>query len=342
MDLFMAETAAPQQYKGSQASEFYKQVVLAAKLEGYEIIGLLGVGGFGQVFQARDKRLDRMVALKFLSSTRDTKGQSYSNLKKEAEAASRLSHENIVQIFSWHSANDLVFYSMELIEGQSLDELIKNKPDLPLSVKLQIITDAASGLAAAHRQNVLHCDIKPQNILVSREGKVKIADFGLARAMKGFSTNSESGQRQIAGTLGFMAPEQANGEPPTVSSDIYSLSATAYYLLSRHTPFGNFSNTTELFKANQAGKMVPLYELEPSYPLPVYKLITKGLHSRLTMRYKSADEFRYDVERCFFKSEEEPKEFSISRLSPKYLITIGFVFGVVTGLAIGFTIAILK
>lgn len=321
---------------GNEATEYYKQVVLASKLEGYEIVGLLGVGGFGQVFQARDKRLDRMVALKFLSSTKNARGDSYGNLKKEAEAASRLSHENIVQIFSWHSANDLVFYSMELIEGQPLDELVRNKPDLPLSVKLQIITDAASGLAAAHRQNVLHCDIKPQNILVSREGRVKIADFGLARALKGFKQDNEEESKAISGTLGFMSPEQAKGQPPSVESDIYALAATTYYLLSRQTPFGNTTEIADLFKANQEGRMTPLYELEPDYPLPVYKLITKGLHTRPALRYKTADEFRYDVERCFFKSEEQPKVFSLDRLKPKQFIMIGFVFGLLTGLAIGY------
>ncbi|MGF1573093.1 MAG: serine/threonine-protein kinase [Sumerlaeia bacterium] len=324
---------SPSKLPANEATEYYKQVVLASKLEGYEIVGLLGVGGFGQVFQARDKRLDRMVALKFLSSSNNSAGNSYRDLKKEAESISRLSHENIVQIFSWHSSNDLVFYSMELIQGQPLDELLRNQPDLTLSMKLQIIADAASGLAAAHRQNVLHCDIKPQNILVSREGKVKLADFGLARALKGTKSDQTSGGSTITGTLGFMSPEQANGQPPTVESDVYSLAATTYYLLSRHTPFGNLSDISDLFKANQAGKMIPLYEIEPDYPLPVYKLVTKGLHTRQAMRYKTADEFRYDVERCFFKSEEGPKEFSFSNLTPKQLLMIGYIAGLITGVA---------
>lgn len=326
-----------------QNSDYFKQVSLSAKLEGYDILGLLGVGGFGQVFLARDKRLNRKVALKFLSSNSPEKNTfhvNYSKLKKEAESASRLSHENIVQIFSWHTANDLVFYSMELVEGSSLDQLLQSQPDLPLSKRLQILADAASGLASAHRQNVLHCDIKPQNILVTRDGKVKISDFGLARAIQEIGDDSQSGRTVIAGTLGFMSPEVAKGSPPTVQSDLYSLAATAYYLLSGKTPFGASRDTSALLEANRTGTMVPLYEEQPDYPLPIYKLITKGLHNRPAMRYQSADEFRYDLERCFLQSEsQQEKPFSWSSLTPKQYILVGFAFGLLTGIPLGWLIA---
>jgi len=323
-------TNASEKTEELSKEELRKQINLAAKLEGFELIDLIGTGGFGSVYKAKDKRLERTVALKFFSKRAET--QEF-NLKKEAESASRLSHENIAQVYSWHDSNDLVFYSMEYIQGVSLDEYLRMYTNVDVYDKLRIIAEAARGLSAAHSQGILHRDIKPQNILVSKEGQVKIVDFGLSRKVQ--EVNARSRSKMIAGTLGYMSPEQASGKATNEASDIYSLTATAYYILTDQHPFAKHTtDTKELLKANQSGKFTPLLEITQDLPPSVYKWMTKGLSSSPERRFQSAEEFYQEVQGSMFTMESPNKSGKSSSGSGKSIAI--FLSGLIIGIIIGF------
>lgn len=283
-----------------------EKLKMIASEEGFDVQELLGRGGMGAVMLARDRGLGRMVALKFLALPAEADDKKLEGLRLEAERAGNLAHENVVQIYSWHSVGNLTFFAMEYIEGENLQQFVQREAKIAPEELLRIGAEAAQGLAAAHERGVLHRDIKPQNIMISLKGRVKVADFGLSSTA--LEERRRDGQR-ISGTLGFMAPEQARGEPGSFSSDVYGLSATLYYAFAKVSPYGPPKRTQEMLLKNQAGDHIPLSQIQPNLHPLIYQLIEKGMAREVAHRFQSADEFRRAIEHVLLKihQKEEPK-----------------------------------
>jgi len=212
-----------------------KSELIGKKLGKYLVKKLLGEGGLGFVFLAIDEFLERKVALKVVKPFLSSMPEIQKRFRKEAIAMARLGHPNIVQIYSLEQEADLIYFVMEHVPGKALDEVLKERGTFPLAEALQIITDAAGALAYAHRQGVLHRDIKTSNIMVTEEGAVKVLDFGLAAVASEATMITQPGE--VLGTPSFMSPEQALGKTADHRSDIYSLGIVMFQLLSGQVPF---------------------------------------------------------------------------------------------------------
>lgn len=283
---------SPVEERPAEAGLLDKLGRIAAQ-EGFEVERLLGQGGMGAVVSARDRELGRLVALKFLVRP-GMERRSSERLKREAERAGSLVHENVVPVYSWHSVGNLVFFSMEYVDGETLyDFLQRHKHATPAQI-LRIVAEAAAGVAAAHDAGILHRDIKPQNLLIARNGRVKVTDFGLAADVK--ESLRGGGSLVVSGTVGFMAPEQARGEEETFAADVFSLVATLYYALTGRLPFASDGEQKNLLRANQEGRIVPLYTIREDLPQPVYRLVARGLNLDPSRRYPTARALRAEME----------------------------------------------
>ena len=309
-----------------------------AKHEGFEVAAILGIGGMGAVVRAMDSKLKRDVALKFLppETTRDPK--KVAELRGEAEIASRIKHENVVSILSWHEVDGIPFYAMELVEGESLNDLVRRRGRLPTAEALRIIAESARGVEALHQVGIIHRDIKPQNILISRDGRVKITDFGISRTQDSISMESLHGNK-IAGTPQFMAPEQARGEAATKHSDIYSLGATLYLMLTGRPPVRNAATVKEQIKLVREGQVVPIVGLLPKLNKNVAALVMKSLNANPSRRAFDVASFRQELEQAFIANNEteDPVAARYRRMRtilPVIFVILGLSFGFVTGRAV--------
>ena len=205
----------------------------------YRILEKIGEGGMGEVYLARDTKLDRNVALKFLPKEFTKNKDARDRFKREAKAAAALNHVNIVTIYEVNEYEDQTYIAMEHVDGRTLKDMISDPGSrravpLPIDTVLNIATQIASGLAAAHEKGIVHRDIKPQNILVDKNNHVKILDFGLAK-LKGVSPLTR--ESSTLGTVNYMSPEQARGREVDQRSDIWSLGVVLYEMLTGELPF---------------------------------------------------------------------------------------------------------
>ena len=306
-----------------------------ASQEGFEVDRMLGRGGMGAVVSATDRELGRKVALKFLARSSNDRSLE-DKLKREAERASKLDHENIVRIYSWHSVGGLTFFSMEYVEGETFQEYIESRDKPKVSEILRIIGEAAGGVAAAHDLGLLHRDIKPQNLLISKSGRVKVTDFGLASNVK--EKLSSGGKQIISGTVGFMAPEQARGEKQSFENDVFSLTATLYYGLTRQMPFGKSRDFKLLLKANQKGKIVPLFTVRDDLPQAVYPLIAKGLSREKARRFRDAEDFKRAVHDVLLHLDVSDSAVLRKQARQRRWAKLAFPVGIALGFALGFAI----
>ena len=214
------------------------------RLGPYEILSPLGAGGMGEVYRARDTRLDRDVAIKVLPQSVAGDPAALARFEREAKAVAALSHPNILAIHDVGTPDGITYAVMELLEGESLRQRLQEGP-LPQRKALEIAREIALGLAAAHEKGIVHRDLKPENLFVTSDGRVKILDFGLARQLSLPSTDdthsptaaqaTEPGT--VLGTVGYMAPEQLRGHPADARSDIFSFGAVLYEMCSGRRPF---------------------------------------------------------------------------------------------------------
>src|SRR6185437_5503716 len=217
----------------------------------YELLSLLGTGGFGRVYRVRDLSLEREVALKVLQPLLTRDPEVVERFRREAQLAAGLSHPNIVNIFDIGGRSGLLWYTMELINGPSLAQLVEREGPLPLDKVLRLLREALSALSHAHGSGLVHRDIKPENMLIARDGSLQITDFGLALALRG----KFGGATSQSGTPQFASPEQLLGERVDQRSDLYSLAAVAYYALLGAPPFPG--RTPEQILARQTTNQLP-------------------------------------------------------------------------------------
>ncbi|NLK27716.1 MAG: Stk1 family PASTA domain-containing Ser/Thr kinase [Clostridiales bacterium] len=258
----------------------------------YEIIDNVGSGGMADVYKAKDQRLNRFVAIKVLKPEYSSDKSFVNKFRGEAQSAAGLSHPNIVNVYDVGDDSGLHYIVMELVEGITLKRFIEKKGKLEIKEAVGIAIQIAQGMEAAHNNNIIHRDIKPQNIIISREGKVKVTDFGIAKA-----TNSNTITSNAMGSVHYLSPEQARGGYSDEKSDIYSLGVTIYEMLSGKVPFAG-DNTVSVALLHIQGEAMPLRELNPEIPVSIDKIVQKCMQKKPERRYHTASELISDLKKA--------------------------------------------
>ena len=260
----------------------------------YEVLSLIGKGGMGEVYRARDTRLDRTIALKLLVSTRSGDSQSHSRFLREARLAATLDHPNICTVFDVGESNGLAYIAMQYVEGRSLRSVIDGRP-LPLETILTFAIQMAGALAAAHRREIIHRDIKPENVIINNAGDAKVLDFGLAKTIEDAAPNLTRSD-VLVGTPAYMSPEQARGAHLDRRSDIFSFGVVLYEMATGEAPFRRESSV-ETMHAIIDQPHAPVRELNTEVPLELAKTIDRCLAKEPADRYSTMDELARDLQR---------------------------------------------
>jgi eukaryotic-like serine/threonine-protein kinase len=258
----------------------------------YQIERKLGAGGMADVYLAEDQELGRRVAIKILNGRHANDGQFIERFRREAKNAAALNHPNIVSIYDRGEAEDTYYIAMEYLDGRTLKELIVGHGQAPVRVAVEYARQILSALRFAHRHGIVHRDIKPHNVLVDREGRVKVTDFGIARA--GTSQMTETGS--IVGTAQYLSPEQAKGGEVDQRSDLYSLGVVLYELLTGKTPFEG-ETPVEIAMKHLSNAPQPPSELRADIPPELDMVVLRALAKDPNERYQSADEMEGDLDR---------------------------------------------
>ncbi|MEX0878666.1 MAG: protein kinase [Thermoanaerobaculia bacterium] len=277
-------------------------IATGARLGAYEVLAPLGAGGMGEVYRARDTRLGREVALKVLPEELSLDRDRLARFEQEARSASALNHPNIVTIHEIGREGDRSFIAMELVDGKTLRELTVSGP-LPIRRMLSIAAQVAEGLAKAHGAGIVHRDLKPENVMVSKDGFVKILDFGLAKLVEPESggvsamptlARPETHAGTVLGTVGYMSPEQASGEPLDFRSDQFSLGSMLYEMTTGQKAFQR-KTAAETMSAIIRDEPEPVGKLRPDLPLPVRWMLERCLAKDREERYASTKDLARDL-----------------------------------------------
>lgn len=275
---------------------------LEGKLLGnrYEIIEKIGNGGMATVYKATDKVLKRNVAVKILRDEFTTDDEFIKRFEVEAQSAARLTHPNIVSIYDVGVDGNLYYIVMELIQGKTLKEIIvKEKGPLPWKWSINVSIQIASALEMAHRNNIIHRDIKPHNIIITEDGVAKVTDFGIEKAV---SNSTITAFGTTIGSVHYFSPEHARGGFTDAKSDLYSLGVVMYEMVTGRVPFDADTPVSVALKHMQEEPVEPI-ELNPNLPIAVNKIIMRALQKDTTLRYQTASEMLVDLK----KSLKDPE-----------------------------------
>lgn len=272
-------------------------MILEGKILGnrYEIIEKVGNGGMATVYRAEDKILKRNVAVKVLKDEFTTDEEFIKRFEIEAQSAARLTHPNIVSIYDVGSENNLYYIVMELIRGKTLKEIImEERGPLPWKWSINVAIQIASALEMAHRNNIIHRDIKPHNIIITEDGIAKVTDFGIAKAV---SNSTITAFGTTIGSVHYFSPEHARGGYTDAKSDLYSLGVVMYEMVTGRVPFDADTPVSVALKHMQEEPQEPI-EINPNLPSAVNRIIMKALKKDTTLRYQSATDMLADLRRA--------------------------------------------
>ncbi len=258
----------------------------------YEIIEKAGTGGMADVYKAKDNRLNRYVAIKVLKQEYSLDTKFVTKFRAEAQSVAGLTHPNIVAVYDVGDEDGLYYIVMEFVEGITLKKYIEHKGKLEIKESLGIAIQIAQGLLAAHDNHIIHRDIKPQNIIISREGKVKVTDFGIAKA-----TSSNTITSNVMGSVHYISPEQARGGFSDEKSDIYSLGITMYEMLCGTVPFTGDS-TVSVALAHIQEEAPPLSSFEKNIPKSIEMIVSKCIQKKPELRYLSVSDLINDLKKA--------------------------------------------
>ena len=263
----------------------------------YEVLTPLGAGGMGEVYRARDGRLGREVALKVLSTDLAASGDHLRRFEQEARAASALNHPNIITIYEIGRVDSLAYIAMELIEGRDVRSLLSGE-QLPAKQAVRIAVKVADGMAAAHERGIVHRDLKPENLMVSRDGYVKILDFGLAKLVRPFTetdtTLPHTTPGAVFGTVGYMSPEQAAGKAVDYRSDQFALGVILYEMLAGRLPF-HAPSAAETLAAIIRTDPKPISLYNESVPVELTRIVERLLSKDPQDRYTATRDLSHDL-----------------------------------------------
>lgn len=257
----------------------------------YEILQLLGEGGMGAVYKARDREVDRFVALKVIRPELASRPDILARFKQELILARQVTHKNVIRIFDLGEADGLKFITMDFIEGRDLKSLLRENGKFTPDEATKIVVQICRALDAAHSEGVIHRDLKPQNIMMDAKGRITVMDFGIARSME-MTGMTQTGS--LVGTPEYMSPEQAKGEDVDARSDIFTMGVIFYELLTGKTPFYADTAYATLLKRTQERARDPM-ELDPAIPPQVSGVVMKCLETNRDQRYGSALEVIHDL-----------------------------------------------
>jgi beta-lactam-binding protein with PASTA domain len=268
-----------------------EQVVLNGR---YELHRRVGRGGMAEVYLARDRLLDRLVAIKILFPEFATDPSFVARFRREAQAAANLNHPNIVGVYDWGKERGTYYIVMEFVDGQTVSEILRNEGPIEPKRAAGIAADVAAALGFAHRKGVVHRDVKPGNVLITKAGEVKVADFGIARAMTASSEENLTQTGSVMGTATYFSPEQAQGKPVDARSDLYSLGVVLYEMASGKPPFSADSPVAIAYKHVQ--EPIPsLAEQVPGIPRDYEAITLRALSKDPDDRYADGAAMRADL-----------------------------------------------
>ncbi len=247
----------------------------------------IGSGGMAVVYRAQDQMLERTVALKLLKKDFSTDPAFRERFRQEAKAAANLSHPNIVTIYDFGYGEEQLFIIMEYVPGQDLKTIMKDQGSLEFGEALSLMIQACAGIGSAHRSGLVHCDIKPQNMLVTPDGRLKVVDFGIARAMA--SIRPDEKHQIVWGSPQYFSPEQASGAPPSPASDVYSLGIVLFEAVTGQPPFRAVS-AEELSQMHRETLPPSPRQLNPNIPHHLESIILKTLSKNPANRHQTAVE----------------------------------------------------
>ena len=283
----------------------------------YEVLEKIGTGGMSVVYKAKDHKLNRFVAIKILKQEFSDNANFVSKFRVEAQATAGLMHPNIVNVYDVGDEHGMYYIVMELVDGITLKKYIEKKSRLSVKEAVSIAIQVAMGLEAAHRNHIIHRDIKPQNIMISKDGKVKVTDFGIAKAATSNTITSN-----VMGSVHYTSPEQARGGYSDERSDIYSLGITIFEMLTGRVPFNGETTVAIAIKHIQEPMPSPR-EFVPDIPVSVERIVLKCCEKSPDRRYQNISELISDLKQSLIHPDEDfvqmvnPDEESATRMAPE-------------------------
>jgi serine/threonine protein kinase len=253
----------------------------------YQIEKSLGNGGMAVVYRARDLTLERVVALKVLREDYSSDPAFRERFRQEATAAANLTHPNIVTVHDFGIDQGHLFIVMEFVPGTDLNTVLQKRGRFTMDEALPLIRQACAGIGYAHRAGLVHCDVKPHNFLITPDNRLKVTDFGIARALA--SINPEEKSHVVWGSPQYFSPEQAAGNAPSPASDVYSLGVVMYYMLTGRLPF-TAATVTELVEMHRSAPPPPPSQFNPAIPAALEEILLKVLSKEPSARYRTADQ----------------------------------------------------
>ena len=281
----------------------------------YEILEKIGTGGMADVYKAKDIKLNRYVAVKVLKQEFAENKNFVSKFRVEAQAAAGLMHPNIVNVYDVGEEDGIHYIVMELVEGITLKKYIEKKSRLSTKEAISIAIQVAMGMEAAHNNHIIHRDIKPQNIIISKEGKVKVTDFGIAKAASSNTITSN-----VMGSVHYTSPEQARGGFSDEKSDIYSLGITLFEMLTGRVPFNGDTTVAIAIKQIQDPMPSPR-EFVPEVPVSVERIVLKCTQKSPDRRYQNMGDMIRDLKRSLITPDESFVEIDNGEAGQTRIVT---------------------